>query len=202
MNKRLVSRFRQQKGFTLIELLVALAIVAVIGTALAATITQLIVVQAANKNHIEVVDQVQNALHYINRDAQMAWPSMIDTKNGSSYPVALYFSTHNLILEWVDYSNPDYNPNAYGTGLGNENYVVTYSLVNGALQRSETLDSGTPGQKNLPTMIVARDIDGTASNFSYNSTSKVLTVKLTSTIKGAKTAIETRTLQVQLRTTN
>jgi prepilin-type N-terminal cleavage/methylation domain-containing protein len=67
MNKRLLSIIIQKKGFTLIELLIALAIVAVVGTVLAATITQLIVVQAADKNHMEVVDQLQNAMHYINR---------------------------------------------------------------------------------------------------------------------------------------
>jgi prepilin-type N-terminal cleavage/methylation domain-containing protein len=189
MNKRLLSIIIQKKGFTLIELLIALAIVAVVGTVLAATITQLIVVQAADKNHMEVVDQLQNAMHYINRDAQTAWPGKVDADNGSSYPTPLAFSGHSLILEWRDYTDPAYTPDA-----PNKKHVITYSVNNGELKRSETVDSGAP-----VVSILARDIDGANSSYSYNNA--VLTIKLTSAISGVKSATETRTLQIKMRPT-
>jgi prepilin-type N-terminal cleavage/methylation domain-containing protein len=182
MLKKLFLLYDRQQGFTLIELLIAIAILAVIGTVLATTVTQLFVVQAADKNHMEAVKQVENALHYINRDAQMAWPSKITEDNGTSYP-----RQFPLKLFWIDYTDN-------GTVHTVEYQLVTIDgIVN--LQRIETV-KGVDSTLNVAKYI---DTDPTKSYVSFDN--QVLTINLTASVNGLKSATETRSLQVQLRTT-
>ena len=63
---------RNQKGLTLVELLIAIAITAVIGTAVATASYQIFKVNVRSTNHQIAVAQVQNATNAINRDAQQA----------------------------------------------------------------------------------------------------------------------------------
>jgi prepilin-type N-terminal cleavage/methylation domain-containing protein len=72
-------------GFTLIEVMVAVAITAIIGVVLTASIFQIMTVQSSTKDRVDAVKQVENALHYVNQDAQMAFPGQSPVNNSSNY---------------------------------------------------------------------------------------------------------------------
>jgi prepilin-type N-terminal cleavage/methylation domain-containing protein len=178
---KLFSKFlarRNQQGFTLIELLVALAITSVISVGLSTTIMQMATVGSSSQNRTEAIKQVENALHYINRDAEMAFPSQTTINTSDNY-----FSS-DLILKWIDNS---------GT-----NYQVIYYLntVSGikCLQRSETIGTAQPS-----ILRVASKIDQTRSFYTFDG--KILTVELTAQVNGMRPATETRTLKVAFRPT-
>jgi len=63
---------KSQSGFTLIELLMALVITSIIGVVLVTTLSQTVSITWAGNKHMLAVKQVENALFYINRDAQSA----------------------------------------------------------------------------------------------------------------------------------
>jgi prepilin-type N-terminal cleavage/methylation domain-containing protein len=161
----------KQKGFTLIEILVAVAITAVIGTAISMAITQIFSVSVADKNRMEAVKQVENALHYINRDVQMTSPNNISI-NTEDYIIQ---------LKWKDYTD--------SSAL----YVVQYVIDNRVLQRIETRNGNTQS-----TLTVAQNIDSDNSSVSFNA--NILTVELIAEVGEYKTAEESRTLQVIPRT--
>ena len=170
---------KEQKGFTLVELLIAVAITAVISTGLMMTITQLFSVNSADSNRMAAVKQVENALHYLNRDVQMSTASKITEDNGDSYP-----RNFPLTLKWTDY-----------TGEAAQDYKVDYALdANRDLLRTQTIDDNTT---TATTTIVAHDIDDLSSDYSFNG--EVLTVNLTASVEGYKSATESRTLQVKPR---
>jgi prepilin-type N-terminal cleavage/methylation domain-containing protein len=161
-----------ERGFTLIELLVAIAITAVLGSTITIAITQVFSVSISDKNHMEAVKQVENAIHYLNRDAQMA-SSVVPT--GNDFP---------LVLTWNEW-NPERND------LTGDQHQVTYSIVGNKLKREEII-----GTDPTTTNIVANYISD-ASNCSF--TDPVLTVNLTATVGGYKPASETRSLEVKSR---
>jgi prepilin-type N-terminal cleavage/methylation domain-containing protein len=177
MLNKLLSIFRSQKGFTFVELLVAIAITAVIGSVMVITLTQLITVQAADKNRTEAYKQVENALHYLNRDIQMASAGDIVPQDGS----AVLF-TSGLHLQWIDYdisfdinNTVDYILNSTTGELTRHHQVMGVSDI---------------------TNVVARHIDA-VSDYSFDGA--VLTINLTSTIEGFESASESRTLQAKPR---
>ena len=59
-----------QSGLTLIEVLVAMAITGVVSAAVVSTLYQLQAVSASHYARIMAVNQVENAIQYINRDVQ------------------------------------------------------------------------------------------------------------------------------------
>ncbi len=166
------------------ELLIAVTILAIIGTVLANTVVQIITVNAADSARMNTVKQVENALHYINRDAQMAVPGLIQPNDGNpaffTDVISPPFSEAGLHLQWIDYTDND------------AEHFIVYSLVGTELKRTETINSDPPS-----TTTVARYIDGSVSNYSFINNQ--LTVTLTATINGFKSASESRTLQVKPR---
>jgi prepilin-type N-terminal cleavage/methylation domain-containing protein len=68
---RIVIR-RNQQGFTLIELIMSVTITAIIAAVLITTLSQTVSISWAGNKHMQAVKQVENALFYINRDAQAA----------------------------------------------------------------------------------------------------------------------------------
>jgi len=75
----MIRLMNNQKGFTLIELIVALAIASVIGVAATMTAHQLISIPVISNDSNTAINQVRNAVNWINRDAQSATPSSINT---------------------------------------------------------------------------------------------------------------------------
>jgi prepilin-type N-terminal cleavage/methylation domain-containing protein len=174
MLKKFFSGHKNQKGFTLIELLVAVAITAVIGSVLTMSIFQLFSINAADKNRMEAVKQVENALHYINRDIQMAATII---PGGESAP---YLFSDRLTLKWTDYTGSSPVPNE-----------VTYTLdADGNLSRNHKYDVEDY------TIIIARHIDP-ASYYTLEAGMYKFYVK--SSVGGYKPVSEERTLYVKPR---
>lgn len=177
MLKKILFITRNQKGFTLVETLIAVAIVAIIGSVIATTLVQVITVQAADSNRTEAYKQVENALHYINRDAQMsAW---LDGQSTPGYfPITLHWDEFDAVTsQFVD-------------------LAVTYSIVDNKLVRSQ-LKSGTT----TVTMIASHiDTTGTLTTCSLNA-NRTLAVQITASVVGYKSATETRAIEVTLRPT-
>jgi prepilin-type N-terminal cleavage/methylation domain-containing protein len=162
-------KLKKQTGFTLVEVLVVLAITSIIGTGIATSIMQITNINSSSNNRMVAIKQVENALHYINRDAQMA--QTIQT-GGSSF----------LAITYCDWDNTV--------------HTITYTL-NGSptqLQRSETTGTGQP-----TVTTVANYVDSSNTSCSFDSSLNELTVILTSNVGGYKPASETRTLKVRLR---
>jgi prepilin-type N-terminal cleavage/methylation domain-containing protein len=177
---------RESPGFTLVELLVVLAIMAIIGTGIGATVNQVIDMNSAAVNHMQAIKQVENAIYYLNRDVPMA-----QTITTNSIPGELLTMTYR---EWGKEPTPTICPL----------HTITYSIVtplDGSpkyLERRETID---PGQMTAKNTIVANFIDDASgqTNCSYDSNLKQLLITLTSTVDGYKPATETRILKIRLR---
>ena len=181
MLKKLFPPEGNQKGFTLVELLVAIAITGIISLVIIGVTLQVITVNSADSNRMDAVKQVENALHWINRDAQMAWPSSIlpGDNTTTSFP---------LFLKWTDYSDDPSEENMQ--------YEVTYIInPDGVLERAQTVNAGA-----ISYTYICGNINSTNSNYNFNG--EVLTINLTSTVEGLRSATETRTLQVKPRTTH
>jgi prepilin-type N-terminal cleavage/methylation domain-containing protein len=70
---RLLGRSRhRQLGFTLIELVMSMAVGGLVMAAATATIQQMLSNNSKNAAHMQAVKQVENALHFLARDLQMA----------------------------------------------------------------------------------------------------------------------------------
>lgn len=164
--------FADQKGFTLVELLVSVAISAVLCSTIAMAICQFVSVSIASENRIIAVKQVENALHYINRDSQMA-SNIVPTDN--RFP---------LILTWNEWDVTENN-------LTGPLHQVTYTITPySQLEREEIVDGTSK------TSIVARNISE-VSNCSF--TDDVTTINVTASIGGFKPVSETRSLEVKSR---
>jgi len=102
--------FLYNRGFTLLELMVALAIGALLSTGAAAAIYQLWNVNNIDSARVKAVKEVENAVHWLNRDAQMAQKVEV---NGTDYW---------LKLTWVTWEE-------------NQKIEVVYSLASDTLIR-------------------------------------------------------------------
>ena len=167
---------RNEKGFTLVEILIAAAVIAVIGSSLVTAMSQIFIINNAHRDHMEAVKQVENALHYINRDAQMAGEILPDPV--TDFPLVLTWN------EWDETTNM----------LNGPHHQVTYSILDNNLERDEIVTEG--GTTTVNSMVVASHIDN-ISECSF--TDPVLIVSMTVSFNGYRTISETRTLKVQSR---
>ncbi len=157
---------RNQRGFTLIELLLANAITAFIGVGIAAAVFQIINVSALSNNHVITVKQVESAIHWINRDAQMA--QTVQPSVGSGFP---------LNLSWVEWDDTSHQ--------------VSYVLQNGKLIRNHSVNGGEAQETT-----VAQYINADPVNTNCQFAGGVLTFKVTASVGGFRSASETRISQV------
>jgi prepilin-type N-terminal cleavage/methylation domain-containing protein len=149
-----------QRGFTLAELLIAIAITALIGAAVATAVFQVFRINASSTNRQIAINQVEVAINSISRDAQQA--QQISPATG--VPFTMQWTT------WDNHTN-----------------VVIYSLSGTNLQRTITIDSGSPS-----TTIVANYI--TVASGTWNTSTKVLNLTLRVTVgTGSSPQYEERT---------
>lgn len=162
---------RDQEGFTLIEVLVAVAITGLIVTGISAAIFHVMSINAVTANKITAVKQVENALHYIIRDGQMA-QTIQPGGGGTGFP---------LSLSWVEWDSTRHD--------------VSYTLDAGKLYRNHSTNGGA-----LTSSPLADHINPEPELTSCQYAGGVLTFKLTASVSGFRPASETRTIEVKPRT--
>jgi prepilin-type N-terminal cleavage/methylation domain-containing protein len=154
--------FHKQEGYTLIELLIALAITGVVSTGVATAMYELKKVGDAHFTHMTAVNQVENALHYINRDVQSA--QIVNPQGYTGFP---------LSLTWISWDTGDTNN-------------VTYNLVSDAplttcnLTRQFQLNGDTPTTTSVARYIISHPYCNTSVSEASAIGSNVLKVTDTS----------------------
>ncbi len=162
---------RKQGGFTLIELIVALAITVILSSGVAVTVFQIFNSNTRSTAQMSAIKQVEIAIHWISRDAQMA--QIIDADPTGADEV--------LKLQWTEW--------------GNTVNEVTYSLIDGELKRSLSENGGEPTEIPIAQYIIA---DPAETDFTFDSDSKILTFKITASV-GAPAISETREGKIKPR---
>ena len=169
-----------EKGYTLIELLVAITITALVSGVAGAAIFQIFRNIERNNDHMTVVHQVQNAGHWISRDAQMAESVITDNLTLPDF----------LILNWTEWD--DAGDSIY--------HSATYSLEDltnsiGRLKRSHWSSAGANEQTQIAEYIYydPNDVNDT-SKASYQN--PVITVQLTALFEES---METREHKIKHR---
>ena len=171
---------RNQKGFTMIEMLVAIAISSAIGGGILLSIYQTSSYQAMDRARMNCVKNLENAIHYIIQDAQMAQKIEPDT-DADGFP---------LVLTWVEWdeTNPEYvNEVTYRRPVSGSSELERQHLA------YDTLGGKTKDEVN----VLARYIewDSTKTNCGYSG--GVLTLELTAAITGfPKEISETRSMEI------
>ena len=143
---------KSQRGFTLIEVIVALAILSFIGIAVSTATFQILKQSVKNRDYTTASQLTMNAIHWISRDAEMS--QTVETGWASGFP---------LTLNWIDWSN--------------SSYQVVYTIEDGKLKRSYSVNGGEPVQTFLTE--AANTISDNTTCQLYN---KVLTLQVTATI--------------------
>jgi type II secretory pathway component PulJ len=119
---------RSQTGFTVIEMIIGIALTGILGGGIITAIYQINRINDASKARVIAVQQVENALYYINRDFQMAQNVQI---NGEDYWIRLTWK------EWEQ----------------NNTNEADYVLEDGVLTRSyyvnSQLESAKPVASNI-----------------------------------------------------
>ena len=182
--RKLSSINRSQKGFTFIEMIVAIAISSAIGGGLLLSIYQTSSYQAMDKARMICVKQLENAIHYIVRDAQMAQKVTL-AGDDDNFP---------LVLSWTEW---DVTSTEY-------EHVVTYTLKGSGSSELERQHlaydvSGTETKNELN--VVARYIEPDSAKTNCEYVGGVLNLELTATMTGfPKEISETRDVEVLRRT--
>jgi len=145
---------RDQRGLTIIELLVVMVLTGLITAAITTTFFQVFDMNTRTANHMSALSQVQQAGKLVSEDILEAQPDMID---GS--PAGGEF----LILGWNSTSV----------------HEVTYTLEDGELWRSESIDDGDPTMTRVAEYI---DSDPTKTSRAWDSVKKVLIFTVTATV--------------------
>jgi prepilin-type N-terminal cleavage/methylation domain-containing protein len=175
--KMLKNVFLKQNGFTLVELLVTMVISAVLLTAVISFSRTSINLNTNINNDANSTNQLKNAFNYISQDVEQA--GLVKTTNPNSFP---------LTLSWFQ---------------NTANKIVTYSLVNGGLQRQQYLNNVLQS-----TMNVANNVNPNAAktNCNWDSINHDLAVNITISIGAVNEAqqfiITPRVVQISAQTAN
>jgi prepilin-type N-terminal cleavage/methylation domain-containing protein len=169
--RRLGHRFKNQRGFTLVELLLGIAIASIICGGITMGIYQVFDGSSRSITGMSATKEIENAIHRITPDAQMAESVTMTAPSG--FP---------LTLTWIEWNNNSHN--------------VTYSVQNGQLKRSQSVNGGQPTETIL---IPHLNPDSQMTNCQFSS--GVFTFKITATIGGFRPASETRSFNIISRST-
>lgn len=177
---------RNQKGFTMIEMLVAIAISSAIGGGILLSIYQTSSYQAMDRARMNCVKNLENAIHYVIQDAQMAQEIEPDLDtDGFPFPLEMIWT------EW-DVDSPEYI------------HRVTYSLTGSGsseLVRQHIARDAAGVETKNDVNVLARYIDSDPTKTNCGYTGGVLSLKLTATITGfPKEISETRDMEIIPRT--
>lgn len=184
---RKLKKIHSQRGLTLIEMLVVLAISGAIIAAVSAVILQTFSVSAANNNRMTAIKQLENALHWIDRDAQQSWADQDNITNEWDEPDVLT-DISQLQQHWTD--------NVVSPVLEHD---VTYSLDDATLTRIDVV-TGTDGTSKTLNTLIAEYISDINYTYVQNPNGKyLLTVNITANVEGYRSATESRTLCVMPR---
>jgi prepilin-type N-terminal cleavage/methylation domain-containing protein len=173
---RLNRLHHNERGFTLIEILIALAITGFLAVGIGTAIVQIGSVSDISNSRVTAVKQIENAIHYINRDVQQAQKVEI---NGTGYWIR---------LTWVSWDDNSIVQIVYNVD-SNKNLIRQVSSTVG-------------GSTSTSTTTVAKYIESgskvvTAPNTTLTPPEKTWTVQLSSTYtSGQKTASETREIKI------
>ena len=177
MIKRLF-KAHEQSGFVLIEMLMTIAISGLVVASIVEVTVQTVVINAANNSRITAVKQVENAIHWIERDAQMASSKSIEPSDSS-------LTDFPLELSWTHFED-------------NYTHFITYRLDNGVLlRREEVKDIAEAENEELISdteTMICNNVIAADSNYAFNG--EILEVHLTVTVSGFRSATESRTLYV------
>jgi prepilin-type N-terminal cleavage/methylation domain-containing protein len=180
MMKKLRKIINAQSGFSMIEMLVAIAIGGLIIALIVDVTAQTLIINAADSSRMGAVKQVENAIHWMERDGQMANSEMIT-------PADSTVTDFPLVLQWTSFE---------------DGYVhtITYNREEGSgvLTRDEIIDKGG---KEDPVTTQTMICDNVVSA-SYLFNGKILEVDLTAHVSDYRSATETRTLYVVPRVGN
>ena len=150
---------RNQRGFGVIELIIAVAITSLLGLGVTAATSQVFSHNMQGGTHVTAIKQVENAIHWVSRDTQMA-RSVTPDAGDSGFP---------LVLSWVEWDSTTHE--------------VTYDFDGSVLKRSHSVNGGGPSE-----MMVARDINTDAQLTSCAFSEGVLTLRVTATVGGGSQA--------------
>lgn len=160
---------KNQRGYTLLEVLVATAITGLIVAGLTTAIFQISDVNAMSRARMAAIKEVENAVSWISLDAQSA--QTISTTSPSGFP---------LTLSWVDWDNTSTD--------------ISYSVQDGQLHRSQSIN----GEEPINTVIIPH-VNSEQQMTNCQFSMGVLTLKITATINGFRTASETRYFNITPR---
>jgi len=161
---------KNQKGFALIEMTVAIAITGLLTVGTTTAVFQVSTHITRGTNHMTAVKQVENALHWISRDAQMA--QIVEPNGDSGFP---------LNLSWILWDNTMHQ--------------VTYTLEDGKLKRNHAVNGGEP----IGT-VIAQYIDSNLEVTNCQFVGGKLIFKVTAIAgEGSQVASETRVCEVSPR---
>jgi prepilin-type N-terminal cleavage/methylation domain-containing protein len=176
--KKLI-KANDQSGFVLIEMLMAIAISALVLVGIVEITVQTVIVHAADTSQMRAVKQVENAIHWIERDAQMASAKWISPKDSTVTAFPLY-------LQWTGFED-------------NYTHKITYVLDSGALRREEVIEDINDVISETETFICDNIIES-ESNYAFDG--EILEVNLQATVSDFRSATESRTLYVIPRVSN
>ncbi|MGA7677256.1 MAG: prepilin-type N-terminal cleavage/methylation domain-containing protein [Dehalococcoidia bacterium] len=163
-----------EKGFTLIEVLVALAILGAIMGVMSAAVISIMKVNTQNTEWNVNLRQVQNAGHWISRDALMA-QVVSDNKTGVF-----------LALTWSDWDGNSYNVD----------YVLN---VNDSTLTRQLNVRHLDGSTDDSTLLIAKYIDPAFTTCSWDGDENNLTVTIKASLHGNKDRYVKRTYEISPR---
>jgi prepilin-type N-terminal cleavage/methylation domain-containing protein len=129
-----IQSINHQTGFTLVEVIMVLGVLLILAVVITMSIAQVFTLNSNSTAHMTAVKEVEDAVHYLTRDAQMAQQVTVSVPPG--FP---------LTLSWTEWNS--------------DHIEVNYRIDNNRLIRSRTVNGHPPEE----TVIIAHIDTGTSS---------------------------------------